>query len=105
MVPEILPSHGGGLPAWNNDIPQWHAAIKQLGPGAAESISSQVRTPYGSWTQLYEDQYPQIGRGGAIKIILCSKVKTPGSYRVRLRYRQLPNTRKEHVFESDVTLD
>jgi hypothetical protein len=105
MVPEILPSYGGVLPAWNNDIPQWHAVIKQLGPAAAESISSQVRTPDGSWTKLHEDQYPQIGRGGAIKIILCSKVKTPGSYRVRLLYRQLPNTRKERVFESDVTLD
>lgn len=63
-----------------------------------------MRTPYGAWTSLHEEQYPQIARGGAIKIILCSKVKEPGSYHVRLLYRQLPNTRKERVFEGDVKL-
>jgi len=105
IVPEILPSQGGALPAWPGNIPQWHAVIKQLGPGSAESISSQVRTPNGLWTRVHEDQYLQIGRGGAIKIILCSKVKEPGLYRVRLLYRQLPNTRRQRVFEVDVQLE
>lgn len=105
MVPEVGQPYGGVLPSWGYDIPQWHALIRQLGPGSAESISSQVRTPDGTWTQLHEDQYPQVGRGGAVKIILCSKVKVSGSYRVRLKYRQLPNTRRERVFECDVQLD
>lgn len=104
LVREVISGWGGNLPPWPGQVPQWHAVIKQLGPGAAESVASQVQMPDGAWTAVHEDQFLQVGRGGAVKIILCSKVKIPGDYRVRLTYRELPNTRKERVWETPVTL-
>lgn len=83
---------------------QWHAVFRQLGPGDAESVKTQVRTPHGTWSAVLDEQFAVVGRGGWIKVILCNETKVTGQYIVRLTYRHLPNTRKPRTWECRVTL-
>jgi hypothetical protein len=67
LVPELSPGWHG-LSDSPGQIVQWHAFVRQLGPGVTESVSSQVRDPDGTWsdpTRVREDV-------GARRAPICS---------------------------------
>lgn len=83
----------------------WSAHIRQNGPGAAESVATSIRLPNGDWLPEVRFSNDPVGRGAELGLILCAREKVAGEYRVRVTYRQLPNTRKPHTWVHEVRLD
>lgn len=84
-------------------VTAWSAHLRQNGPGNAESVVAEVRTPSGEWMPEVEvGQF--MGRAGQALVILCTHEKVPGEYRLRVTYRRLPNTRKVRTWETSVAI-
>ncbi|CAH0158647.1 hypothetical protein SRABI98_00966 [Microbacterium sp. Bi98] len=86
-------------------VDAWSADFRQNGPGVAESVRSRVQLPDGKWTSEGSAPMYATERGAEMAVLLCAGKKVPGKYRVRLSYRQLPNTRKVRHWEAIVTLE
>lgn len=77
----------------------WMVGLRQCGPGSAESVRTQVRTPDGHWWSEQRVPDVEVGRGAELDLFLCSGKKIVGEYSVKVSYRQLPNTRRVRVWE------
>lgn len=82
----------------------WVASLRQKGPGSAEYIQTQVRSPTGEWTDVQPFPMLEVGRHGEASVILCKSQMVPGTYRVRVLYRALPNTRRQRKWECSAVL-
>lgn len=94
---------------WGDDIypgdRYWMVTIRQNGPGSAESVFTQLRLPDGSW--MPERRLPglEVGRGAEVAVLLSIAPKVPGEYKIRVKYRRLPDTRKVRTWESTARLN
>lgn len=102
-----------GLPAYTDQfgdavfhfVDAWSAHFRQNGPGVAESVRSRVQLPDGTWTPEGSAPVYATERGAEMAVLLCTREKVSGEYRVKLSFRQLPNTRKVRHWEAVVTLE
>ncbi|MCM3503027.1 hypothetical protein M3667_14235 [Microbacterium sp. P26] len=93
-----------GRPFWGKKK-KWVVDVRQHGAGVAESITTQVRPPDGSWTVEHAIADPMtVGRMGLVRVLLCDGEKLPGVYRVRVRYRYLPKTHKVRTWTGTVRI-